>query len=291
MSRMTKMNLLYTTAITKGVEDRSVEAWASRGDIVDRDSEVILPVAWQRKDSLTDFLRHPVLCAFHDYHQLPLGKCKDVRATDKGLRFKAVFADTESGNEALRFVRSTGLAGFSVGFIPVSYSDLGVSKVEAMGFDVSAVTKDTIRCYDYCRLLEVSLCALPSCPTCTIIGAAYERGEIKEKSLRAALGVWKNGHSSNHVDEKEEIVEMVKELIKPTIFDAVSKELQTQGIILEETIKACKYEILKRKGRVVSDDPEELEKFWPTKKKEQVISTENLNALVTYLINSMQEKK
>ena len=284
------MNLLYTTAVTKSAEGRTITGWASRGDIVDRDGEIILPVAWQRKDSLTDFLRHPVLCAFHRYDQLPLGKVTDIQATDKGLKFKAAFADTAAAEEALRFIRSTGgLASFSVGFQPVSHSDLPVSKVAAMGFDVSTVTKDTIRCYDYCRLLEVSLCALPSCPTCTIIGAAFERGEIREKSLQAALGVWKNGYEKKR--DQQEIVEMVKELIKPTIFDAVSKELQTQGIILEETIKACKYEILRRKGRVVSDDPGELEKFWPTKKKEQAISTENLNALVTYLINSMQEKK
>ena len=292
------MNLLYTTAITKSAEDRTIEAWASRGDIVDRDSEIILAKAWQHNDSLVDFLRAPALCAFHDYHQLPLGKIVDIDATNQGLRFKAVFAKTAAGEEALNFVKSTGLASFSVGFMPISFSDFSIEKVSKMGFDVSGASKDTIRIYDHCKLLEVSLVSVASNPYCTVIGQAYERGEIKEKSLQAALGVWKNGRSSNHVDERQELIEAVKQILLPHVAESVGKELLRQRVITNEVIRSTKLEVLKKMGKVIAYDTEEdvdkeLGKFWPgaLPKKPDVIDPDIVKRITNDLIESMRKEK
>ena len=289
------MNLLYTTAITKSAEDRTIEAWASRGDIVDRDSEIILAKAWQHNDSLVDFLRAPALCAFHDYHQLPLGKIVDIDATNQGLRFKAVFAKTAAGEEALNFVKSTGLASFSVGFMPISFSDFSIEKVSKMGFDVSGASKDTIRIYDHCKLLEVSLVSVASNPYCTVIGQAYERGEIKEKSLQAALGVWKNGRSSNHVDEKQEIIAEVRRILAPKISEAVGSELERQGLFLKTAIRQAQLEILKKLGRVVPEDEEEqiVERHWPgiAEVKAPLIDPDITARITRSLLDSIQLEK
>jgi len=267
-----------------------IYAWASKA-VIDRTNELITGEAWMHADSTRGFEQSgsPLLIA-HDYQTYPpLGRVTKLEKSHEGLKFRAKIAKTDVGRQVARYISDCGSAAFSVGFEGIAAEDWQTEKMAKAGFDTSEVTTDKVRVWTHCRLLEISMVSVPALSSATIIGEKYAKGEIHEKSLLSALNGWKNGHTKK--SDQQSVVEMVMEIIKPKIFDGVSAELQRQGIILGEAVKACKYEILKRMGRVVSDDPAELERYWPTEagKKQLPVSAENLNKLIEYLLVSMRK--
>ena len=267
-----------------------IYAWASKA-VIDRTNELITGEAWMHADSTRGFEQSgsPLLIA-HNYQTYPpLGRVTKLEKSHEGLKFRAKIAKTDVGRQVARYISDCGSAAFSVGFEGIAAEDWQTEKMAKAGFDTSEVTTDKVRVWTHCRLLEISMVSVPALSSATIIGEKYAKGEIHEKSLLSALNGWKNGHTKK--SDQQSVVEMVMEIIKPKIFDGVSAELQRQGIILGEAVKACKYEILKRMGRVVSDDPAELERYWPTEagKKQLPVSAENLNKLIEYLLVSMRK--
>jgi len=289
---MTKMETRFCQGITKAFDFDKAEiyAWASKA-VIDRTNELITGEAWMHADSTRGFEQSgsPLLIA-HNYQTYPpLGRVTKLEKSHEGLKFRAKIAKTDVGRQVARYISDCGSAAFSVGFEGIAAEDWQTEKMAKAGFDTSEVTTDKVRVWTHCRLLEISMVSVPALSSATIIGEKYAKGEIHEKSLLSALNGWKNGHTKK--SDQQSVVEMVMEIIKPKIFDGVSAELQRQGIILGEAVKACKYEILKRMGRVVSDDPAELERYWPTEagKKQLPVSAENLNKLIEYLLVSMRK--
>lgn len=109
----------------KGVdrETRSMEGVASTS-MPDYEGEVILPSAW--KESLRSWKKigsRPKFLAYHKHsldsgHSPVIGTIESMEITDKGLEFKAAFADTALGNEHLELYATQAMDAFSVGFIP-----------------------------------------------------------------------------------------------------------------------------------------------------------------------------
>ena len=286
------METRFCQGITKAFDFDKAEiyAWASKA-VIDRTNELITGEAWMHADSTRGFEQSgsPLLIA-HNYQTYPpLGRVTKLEKSHEGLKFRAKIAKTDVGRQVARYISDCGSAAFSVGFEGIAAEDWQTEKMAKAGFDTSEVTTDKVRVWTHCRLLEISMVSVPALSSATIIGEKYAKGEIHEKSLLSALNGWKNGHTKK--SDQQSVVEMVMEIIKPKIFDGVSAELQRQGIILGEAVKACKYEILKRMGRVVSDDPAELERYWPTEagKKQLPVSAENLNKLIEYLLVSMRK--
>ena len=184
---------LYRLAETKSVDAkaRTIRAWASRADVVDRDGELIAAEAWQHPDSTADFERNPVLCAFHKYDLLPLGKILSLEKNKKGLAFEAVFAKTAAAIEAFDFiVEMGGMASFSVAFLPKSSYDMSAKELSAKGVDTANARGDRVRVFDYVQLIEISLAPVPSNPRSTALGLAYLDGKVKTKELRLILEPW-----------------------------------------------------------------------------------------------------
>ena len=93
--------------------ENSIVGWASKPTI-DRDKELILADAW----NLDNYRKNPVVMLFHQYSQLPIGKCLWIKSTDSGLRFKCKFANSERGKEVYDLYKNQFLNAFSVGFKP-----------------------------------------------------------------------------------------------------------------------------------------------------------------------------
>ena len=109
---MDKM-LAFATVKEHSDVEKTLVAWASK-PVVDRQNEVIDPFAWDLKD----YQKNPVLMLSHDYKQLPVGKTLWIKATPDGLKFKAKFANTATGNELYELYKDDIMKGFSVGFSP-----------------------------------------------------------------------------------------------------------------------------------------------------------------------------
>lgn len=174
----------------KGYDRKTREVWgyASRPEI-DRDNEVILAAAWKHPDSLRDFLKNPVLVAFHDYNQLPLGRVTQLEPRPDGLYFRAKFASTAAAKEAFQFILDTeGVAAFSVGFLPIEQQYISVKKLEKLGVDVKDYpSEEKIKTFTHVQLMEISLVPVPASAGSTALGNALRNGQIKTKALAAAF--------------------------------------------------------------------------------------------------------
>jgi len=288
-------NLIYKTAEKKSFNEKTgeIEGWASRGDIIDRDGEIILSSCWQDPESTREFMLNPILCAFHQYNQLGLGRVVELQATKEGLKFKAVFADTAAAQEARAFIQSTGLAAFSCGFLPVSFRDLRLKEVEAMGFDISGVTADKVRCYDAVRLIEISLCSIPACQTA--LSAAFESGQVKQKDLLHALTQWKKETDLQtyvrRIVESSQFQNYIRDKIKEELQKKV-REKERADFISKEVIKEIQLGLLKKRGIVVAEDEVDamIEKYWPSGKGESgLISNSAIGEIAGKLADLMKK--
>lgn len=116
-------NKMFTTVINKELNDdeMSVTAWANKSDSIDRSKDLIEDTAWD----LTNFLKNPVVPAFHMYNRPPIGKALWAKVVPgQGLRFKVKFASTEEGSEFYQLYKEGILNAFSVGFMPRKWKDI-----------------------------------------------------------------------------------------------------------------------------------------------------------------------
>lgn len=85
---------------------------------VDRSGEVVLPEGAM----IENYLKNPVVLAFHDYYNFPVGKTTSLELTPAGWLAKGVFAPTGAGQTARKLFENGFLKTASVGFIPLERS-------------------------------------------------------------------------------------------------------------------------------------------------------------------------
>jgi phage head maturation protease len=175
----------FLTAQFKGrdEEKREITALASTPSL-DRDKEIIRSDAWD----LTSFKKHPVLVLVHDWAKLWLGKITEITPTSDGLFFRAVFAKTAAAEEAWALIRDTGIAAFSVSFLPIESDNVLVRNLtltERKQAIAAGMTLDnSVRVYTRAELMEISLCSLPSNRESLLLSW---KALAKSVELRAAL--------------------------------------------------------------------------------------------------------
>jgi HK97 family phage prohead protease len=152
-------------------EERSVVAWASR-PVMDRDKEVIAHDAWD----LANFNKNPVLLVSHDYSRPPVGKVLWTKMTPEGLKFKAQFAKTQTGEELWQLYSEGVMQAFSVGFI--------AKKSVEVPYEERAADEPW-RTFVDVELLEISCVSVPSCPEAVVI--MNSKGLIKTKDVSDAI--------------------------------------------------------------------------------------------------------
>lgn len=124
---------------------------------------------WVKTDGieLEGFLKNPVMLWNHnrDWHgktdaQLPIGYWKDLRVESGVLTGEPVFDETDEFAVRIRKKYEAGiLNACSMGFIPMEWS--AAAEVLKNGQTVATVT--------HCRLMEISICDIPSNVNATVV--------------------------------------------------------------------------------------------------------------------------
>ncbi len=124
---------------------------------IDRDGESINPMGW--KKSLPAFKKRPVLLSSHDYRDLrkQIGEFTQIKVSPDGLIAKPKYYIDEGNEEAdwAFKLASKGVAAYSVGFIPIKWTDGDFSEEDGK----SAKPRRT---YEEQELLEISHVVVPS---------------------------------------------------------------------------------------------------------------------------------
>lgn len=80
----------------------------------DRAGDVIPSSTWQTSSALSNFMKNPILLAFHD-HSIPIGEITDILITPEGLEVEARIVKSAPSN-IYGLVKEGILKAFSVGF-------------------------------------------------------------------------------------------------------------------------------------------------------------------------------
>lgn len=160
--------------------ERAVISYITTG-AVDRDKEIIDP----KGAILKDYKKHPVVLFGHDYRSLPIGMNEWIKADDKGLIAKTIYANTPEANKVFQYRKDGFPLAESIGFIPLKFEDLDTEeKQKANG--------GARRIYNKWILLEYSDVAVPSNPEALQIAIA--KGLIIEEKQKFNCECIKCGH-------------------------------------------------------------------------------------------------
>lgn len=129
---------------TKSSEDGvlTIEGYANTTS-KDRVGDIIIEEAW-KKGGMDNFLKNPVILAFHDHHR-PIGEVKDYYVDQRGLSITANIS--KAAGDVYELIKEGILKAFSVGF-----------RVKDADYDVNSdifVIKDL-------ELFEVSVVSVPA---------------------------------------------------------------------------------------------------------------------------------
>lgn len=97
----------------EGEEEFLVTGLASTND-EDRDGDIVVSEAWKSKNALANYLKNPVILAFHD-HKQPIGKTVNHEVTENGLKITAKISKT--ADKIITLIKEGILGAFSVGFM------------------------------------------------------------------------------------------------------------------------------------------------------------------------------
>jgi len=174
----------YFFAAVKAIneDERTLDAVASTSDM-DRDGDIILPSAFEK--SLQPFKDNPVILAGHQ-HRLASGSSPvigsaipdSIRTDKKQMTFTMRFADTPLGNEYWQLYKDRHMRAFSVGFMPIEWTD---EKDEKLGY---------IRTYTKIELLEISAVPVPSNRLALVrMKGFYEVEDAKDSAVESVKSV------------------------------------------------------------------------------------------------------
>jgi hypothetical protein len=79
----------------------------------DRSGEVLIPEGCD----YSEYMNNPLVCLFHDYSILPVGKITELQVANNSIYAKIKFATTEKCKEVYQLVKEGILSATSVGFV------------------------------------------------------------------------------------------------------------------------------------------------------------------------------
>jgi len=113
--KVLKLYVPIETKTAHGEEDEDliITGHASTND-EDRTGDVIILDAWKKVDALANYLKNPVILAFHDTSR-PIGKTIDHEVDDKGLKITAKIS--KAAGDIIELIKEEILSAFSIGFM------------------------------------------------------------------------------------------------------------------------------------------------------------------------------
>lgn len=199
-------NRLFATILKKDLNDqeKSVTAYANKSDSIDRSGDLIDDEAWE----LDNFLKNPVVPAFHMYNRPPIGKALWIKVVPgQGLRFKVQFAKTAEGLEFYELFSGGFLNAFSVGFMGKDWID----REDFTPQDIAKYMRDgnlPSRVYKKVELFEVSAVVVPDHMNALVERSA--QGLIKTKEVNDFIEQIKS--SKEYIELTEPTEEKAKKI-------------------------------------------------------------------------------
>ena len=199
----------------------------------DRSGDIIVKEAWE-KGGLDNYLKNPVILAFHD-HSRPIGNAVEYSVTDNGLEIVAEIS--KAAGEVYNLIKEGILKTFSVGF---SIKDADYDK-----------EVDTFFIKDL-ELYEVSVVSIPANQdsTFSLAKSFTDIGEYNDfkKSFASQEEV---------IEEKEEITEVEKTPSQDNILKELKmdqKELQEMmAKTAQSAVEAYKTEVAEKDAEVAAE--------------------------------------
>jgi len=170
--------------------ERAEITYVSTHDL-DRDGEMLLPSGCDLKE----FRKAPQVLWGHDYRLPPIGSDQWIKADDRGIIAKTIYAETDRAEEIWQLVKAGHLKTSSVGFIPLKWVNKNeegwkalVSKLAKAGIMVNE--EKTKRIYTKWKLLEHSKVSVPANINALTTSVAKGLLEISDETLKE-LGIEK----------------------------------------------------------------------------------------------------
>lgn len=154
---------------------------------VDRDKEIVDPDG----AVLRDYKKHPVVLFGHKYHELPIGRNEWIKADDKGLIAKTIYANHEEAEKIFQYRKDGFPLAESIGFVPLEWEDYESDN------EKSQKNGGAKRKYTKWILLEYSDVPIPSNPEA--LQVAISKGLIPERRKTDM----KSEPQKNEIEEKE----------------------------------------------------------------------------------------
>lgn len=135
-----------------------VRRFTASDDTIDRYQEVILPEGID----VSEYVRNPVVMAFHDYQRWPLGHAVAVGVVDGRLMIDVEFDPPEIDEEAeqvLRKIDRKTINAGSIGFTTVERVEVATASPE-----LKARYRSAHRIHTRTKLLEYTICPIPANP-------------------------------------------------------------------------------------------------------------------------------
>jgi len=166
--------------------------------VLDRHGTVVLP-SGMKADS---YLKNPVVLAIHNGHQLPIGKCVDLKVTDEKVEATTLF--NKNDPVSMQFFKAFEdgfMNAWSIGFIPLKYKAFDEENYQDLNTKYGLnVTLDQIHdagfwgiylIYEW-ELLEYSAVPIPANPEAlnelvTRGFSVVEDGKSEGKDIREVL--------------------------------------------------------------------------------------------------------
>lgn len=113
--KVLKLSVPFTVKEASQVEEEEliISGLASTND-EDRSGDIIASDAWKKEDALANYLKNPIVLAFHDPSQ-PIGKTISHETVENGLSITAKIS--KSAGRIIQLIKEGILSAFSVGFM------------------------------------------------------------------------------------------------------------------------------------------------------------------------------
>jgi HK97 family phage prohead protease/HK97 family phage major capsid protein len=204
----------------------------------DRSGDIIVKEAWE-KGGLDDYMKNPIVLAFHDYSR-PVGTTVSHNVTDKGLEIVAEIS--KAAGEVYTLIKDNVLKTFSVGF-----------SVKDADYDRDS---DTFFIKDL-SLYEISVVSVPANQDSTFsLAKSFDSEEAykayKESFERKQVGTSVTPVPAEVVEEKVEITKIEKESSQDNILKDIDMTQEEMITAMEQTaqkaVEAYKEEVSEKEA-------------------------------------------
>lgn len=211
-AQMTETKLIpFTSDVKLDYQGRTIEGYAAAFGNVDLVNDVLHQGAFsktlQERGGKIKFLWQ------HDTKQ-PIGRVLEMNEDPRGLFFKAIISDTQTGRDALALLRDGAIDGMSIGYDPVVH-------------DYSKLEGKTVRNLREVKLYEISLCTLQANPEASVTALKEQEQADDYRPLDAKP--YPAEHAARIVDPAKFIPDSFRRRTITEGIDAIFGKLKDDG--------------------------------------------------------------